>query len=52
MGLPVVFGEFAHEGGYHYYPSIAQVKRWLDATRLVILDETIGDGYHHFIVKR
>lgn len=52
LGLPVVYGEWAHEGGYHYYPSIAQVKRWTDETRLVTLDETMGDLYHHFIVRR
>jgi SAM-dependent methyltransferase len=52
LGLPVVYGEWAHEGGYHYYPAIAQVKRWVAGAGLVILDETVGDEYHHFIVRR
>jgi cyclopropane fatty-acyl-phospholipid synthase-like methyltransferase len=52
LGLPVVYGEWAHEGGYHHYPDIAQVKRWLDETNFQVLDETVGDEYHHFIVRR
>lgn len=52
IGLPVVHGEWAHEGGYHYYPTIAQVKRWLDEAHFHILDEMVGDEYHHFIVRR
>jgi SAM-dependent methyltransferase len=52
LGLPVVYGEWVHEGGYHYYPAIAQVKSWVAATHMSILDETVGDEYHHFIVRR
>jgi hypothetical protein len=29
MGLPVVYGEWVHEGSYHYYPSLEQVKDWV-----------------------
>lgn len=52
MGLPVVQGEWVHEGGYHYFPSIIQVKRRVNEAHLNILDETAGDDYHHFIARR
>ena len=51
MGFPVVYGEWAQEGGYHYYPSIPQVKRWIEEAQFVILDAAVGDDYHHFIVR-
>ena len=40
MGLPVVHGEWAQEGGYHYYPSIDQVKSWISEAGFTLLDET------------
>ena len=52
MGLPVVHGESAHEGGYHYYPRIEQVKEWLHQAHFRQIDETVGDFYHHFIVQK
>jgi SAM-dependent methyltransferase len=52
MGLPVVHGEWAHEGGYHYYPPLDQVRRWLDETHCALVDEAVGDGYHHCIVAK
>jgi hypothetical protein len=51
MGLPIVHGEWAHEGGYHYYPSIARVKSWVSEAQLTILDGITGDGYYHFIAR-
>jgi len=51
QGMPVVEGEFALEG-YHYYPSIEQVKRWLQEASFHILRDAEGDGYHHFLVRR
>lgn len=51
LGLPVVYGEWVHEGGYHYYPAITQVQNWVAATPMRVLDETAGDGYHHFIYQ-
>lgn len=51
LGLPVVDGEWAHEGGYHYYPAIEQVRRWTRDARFDILEETARDEYHHFIVR-
>jgi len=61
-GLPVVYGEWAEEGGYHadwaqdgfyhYYPKIEQVKEWLQRAGFHLLDETVGDEYHHFVVRK
>ncbi len=52
-GLPVVRGETARGGGYHYYPSLDQVAGWLeDAGMTVILDgrsEGTGYGYFHVL---
>jgi SAM-dependent methyltransferase len=47
-GLPVVRGEDAGAGGgYHYYPSRAQVAGWLEAAGLTVVAEDVsaGDGY-------
>jgi len=52
LGLPVVYGESAHEGGYHYYPKVEQVKEWLQLGRFHLIDETAGDEYHHFLVQK
>lgn len=52
LGFPIVFGEWADEEGYHYYPSMQQVKRWLRAASLALIEEAEGDGYHHFIVRK
>jgi SAM-dependent methyltransferase len=54
-GLPVVYDESValtgpgdNEGGYHYYPSIDQVRQWLKAAYFVIKQEAESDDYHHF----
>jgi hypothetical protein len=52
QGLPVVEGEWAHEDGYHYYPAIEQVRSWAGAAQLDILEETVGDEYHHFLAQK
>ena len=52
MGLPIIEGEYAHEGGYHYYPSIEKVKEWIDRSSFKILKENASDGYHHFIIRK
>jgi len=51
-GLPVVEGEWVHEGAYHYYPTVEQVRAWVEVAGLVFLDEAVGDGYHHFLAGR
>ena len=52
LGLPIVYGEWAHEGGYHYYPQIEQVKVWIEQARLRLVEEAVGDDYYHFLVQR
>jgi SAM-dependent methyltransferase len=62
VGLPIVYGEWAEEGGYHadwaqdgfyhYYPQIEQVKDWLQRAGFHLIDETVGDEYHHFVVQK
>jgi 2-polyprenyl-3-methyl-5-hydroxy-6-metoxy-1,4-benzoquinol methylase len=50
LGLPVEYGEWAHEGGYHYYPRIDQVKEWISRTGFQLFEEAFGDEYQHFLV--
>jgi len=53
-GVPVVFGEHIEKGGkggYHYYPSISQVRNWLQGTNLTIMEEREEGYYHHFLTK-
>nr|BBH94766.1 hypothetical protein KTA_29650 [Thermogemmatispora argillosa] len=52
QSLPIVPGEYAHHAGYHYYPSLEQVRAWLEAAGLVTLEECTGDGYQHFLLQR
>src|SRR5258708_18472010 len=52
LGLPLVYGEYAHHGGYHYYPTDEQVRTWLAGAGLIVLDATEGDGYRHYLAHR
>jgi len=52
LGLPLVEGEFAHEGGYHYYPSIEQVRQWTQEAQFDILAKAEEDEYYHFLVRK
>ncbi len=59
MDLPVVYGEAVmdekepgKEAGYHYYPSMDQVRTWLDEACFTILEETESGWYHHFWVAK
>lgn len=52
QGLPVVEGEYAHEGYYHYYPTLEQVRIWISQASFTLLDEGEGDDYQHFLVQR
>lgn len=53
MGLPVVYGEWANNDEvYHYYPTMDQVRGWLEQSSFIIVEEGEGDGYHHFIARR
>jgi hypothetical protein len=51
-GLPIAEVELAHEEGYHYYPPIEQVRSWVEAAHFAILDEAVGDDYHHFLTRK
>ena len=50
--LPVVYGEWENTDVYHYYPSMEQVREWLEQTSFAGIEEGEGDGYHHFIVQK
>jgi hypothetical protein len=52
QGLPIVEGERAHEGGYHYYPSLEQVRQWTQEAQFDILAEAEEDEYFHFLVRK
>jgi len=51
-GLPVVYGEWINTDVYHYYPSLEQVREWVQQAGLSILEMGEGDGYHHFLMRR
>lgn len=50
--LPVVFGEWENTDVYHYYPSMDQVREWLQQAGFIVIEEGEGDGYHHFISQK
>jgi SAM-dependent methyltransferase len=55
-GLPVVHGEnIRRGGGYHYYPTIDRVSRWLAEAGLAIVDEAVSHGrnyaYLHYLTR-
>lgn len=52
LGWPVVYGELADEEVYHYYPSLEQVREWIQQAGFALHQEGGGNGYHHFIVRK
>jgi len=52
LGLPLVYGEYAHHGGYHYYPTDEQARNWLALARFQLVEDTEGDGYRHYLARR
>jgi SAM-dependent methyltransferase len=59
QGLPVVYGESAlssgegeDQGGYHYYPSMDVVRRWISIAGFKIKEEAEADDYHHFRTRK
>jgi 2-polyprenyl-3-methyl-5-hydroxy-6-metoxy-1,4-benzoquinol methylase len=59
QGLPAVRGEDIGEdtGGYHFYPADDQIRAWLDAARMQIVEDTpdmtYGEwGYRHLLLER
>lgn len=51
LGLPLVYGEYAHHGGYHYYPTDEQVRAWIAEAGFTLLDMTEGDDYRHYLTR-
>ncbi len=37
---------------YHYHPSLAQVRTWLDQAGMHILEEGSSEGYDHFLASK
>jgi SAM-dependent methyltransferase len=52
LGWPIIYGELADEEVYHYYPSLEQVREWLQQAGFVLQQEGEGNGYYHFIVRK
>lgn len=52
QGYPVVAGEFAHEGSYHYYPTREKVRDWVLEAGFQISEELEGDYYLHILAHR
>lgn len=50
-GEPVVSGEYLSNGGYHFYPPLSQVRKWADASGMVRVADSTGDGYYHLLVR-
>ena len=51
-GLPVIMGEWPDGDCYHYYPSMQLVNGWINQAGFETVEESEGDGYHHFIVRK
>ena len=52
LGLPLVYGEYAHHGGYHYYPTDEQVRAWLAEAGFALLETAEGEDYRHYLARR
>ena len=52
LGLPVVEGEWTHDGSYHYYPRLSQVRAWEDEAGFAIVAAGEGDGSYHLVARR
>jgi cyclopropane fatty-acyl-phospholipid synthase-like methyltransferase len=52
LGLPLVYGEYAHHGGYHYYPTDEQTRNWLAQAWFQLVEYAEGDGYRHYLTRR
>jgi 2-polyprenyl-3-methyl-5-hydroxy-6-metoxy-1,4-benzoquinol methylase len=44
--------ELTDKAVYHYYPSLAQVRAWIDQAGLAIEAEGAGSGFHHFLARK
>lgn len=44
--------DLADKAVYHYYPSVEQVRKWLDQEKFAIEAEGMGEWYRHFLVRK
>jgi SAM-dependent methyltransferase len=44
--------ELADKAVYHYYPPVAQVRKWLAQENIMIEAEEMGIWYRHFLVRK
>jgi 2-polyprenyl-3-methyl-5-hydroxy-6-metoxy-1,4-benzoquinol methylase len=44
--------ELADKAVYHYYPSVEQVRKWLDQEKFAVEAEGTGKWYKHFVVRK
>ena len=51
-GHPLEYGEWLEGEGYHYYPRLEQVREWLAAAGFTVIEETTGDEYQHYLVRK
>jgi SAM-dependent methyltransferase len=52
MAYEDIPGDLADRAVYHYYPSVEQVRQWLDREEFVIEAEGEGIWYKHFLARR
>jgi SAM-dependent methyltransferase len=52
LDLPLVYGEYAHHGGYHHYPKEEQVQAWFANAGFKVLETREDDGYKHYLAKK
>lgn len=52
LGLPLIYGEYAHHGGYHFYPTDEQVRSWLAEAGFNLREMMEGDGYWHYLAQK
>ena len=45
-------GDLMDKAVYHYYPSVEQVRKWLDQEKFAIEAEGMGRWYKHFVVRK
>lgn len=49
---PDISGEQADVSVYHYYPSLEQVREWIEQAGLTLEEEGTGNGYEHFLMRK
>jgi hypothetical protein len=52
LGVSALPGELVDFSVYHYCPSLAQVRAWLDQAGFAVDEEGTGKWYEHFLVRK